>query len=131
MDRLEDKVALITGAGSGIGGAAALLFAREGAKVVINDINREMAHETLREVSAESGTAIAAVGDVSNPAESSDVVRQTVQAFGRLDILYNNAGINPRGQGGWDCHRTRYNRMGPGARGGSERRHACLQGGDP
>ncbi len=92
--RLDGKVALITGAGSGIGRAMALLFAAEGAKVAILDWNRDSAKETERMVRERGGEAMALHGDVSHEADVEAAVRQTVETFGRLDILVNNAGID-------------------------------------
>lgn len=92
--RLEGKVAVITGAGSGIGRASALLFAREGAKVVCADISgRE------KETAAEIGNAAVPVSvDVANSGDVQNMVTAAVDAFGRLDVLFNNAGLSgPRG----------------------------------
>jgi 3-hydroxybutyrate dehydrogenase len=90
--QLENKVAIVTGAASGIGKGIAALFAREGAKVVIADLNKKGAEA----VAAEFGGAKRALGiavDVTNEAETADCVAKTVDAFGRLDILVSNAGI--------------------------------------
>lgn len=90
--RLDGKVALITGGDSGIGRAVAIHFAREGAKVVIGYLEEESdAAETGRLVAAEGSECIAIVGDVGDPEFCRDLVRRTVQAHGRLDILVNNA----------------------------------------
>jgi len=86
--RLKDKVALITGAGSGIGKASAQLFAREGAKVVCVDLKRETAQATANEI---DGVAFAA--DVSKAADAEGMVRFAEERFGRLDIAFNNAGV--------------------------------------
>ena len=91
--RLEGKVALVTGGAQGIGRAVALLFAREGARVAISDINLEKARETCREIEAISQEALAIGGNVANSEEAEAMVQQTVEKFGRLDILVNNAGI--------------------------------------
>lgn len=90
---LEGKVALITGAGSGVGRAACLLFAEHGAKVIAVDVNADEAAATAAMVRAESGEAIAAACDVADPAAVDAVVAAGVEAFGRLDCIYNNAGV--------------------------------------
>jgi NAD(P)-dependent dehydrogenase (short-subunit alcohol dehydrogenase family) len=94
--RLKDKVCLITGAGSGMGRTAAVLFAREGAKVVIADINAKGAQETEDLVRKETGGAgVAVVADAATEAGAQAMVAAGVKAFGGLDVLYNNAGIFP------------------------------------
>jgi NAD(P)-dependent dehydrogenase (short-subunit alcohol dehydrogenase family) len=92
MDRLVGKAALITGAGAGIGRAAALLFAAEGARVAIADVAEEGGRETLRMVEEAGGRAIFCRTDVTDEASVAACVAQTVTAFGGLQILYNNAG---------------------------------------
>lgn len=93
---LEGRIAVITGAGSGVGRAAGLIFASHGAKVVVADINAAAAEETATQVMAAGGTAIARRCDVSKADEVSALVAAAVAEFGRLDIMYNNAGItNP------------------------------------
>ncbi|MCI0548274.1 MAG: SDR family oxidoreductase [Candidatus Rokubacteria bacterium] len=91
--RLADKVALITGAGMGMGREAAVRFAEEGARVVVGDINGEAAAETVRLVGQAGGQAVASVGDVALEADVRRMVEDGVGAFGALHILYNNAGV--------------------------------------
>lgn len=90
---LAGKSVIVTGAGSGIGRASALRFAREHAKVVVADIDSDSAAETVRQVRAAGGEVIAAVGDLSDPAVAESVVSAAVGAFGGVDVLVNNAGI--------------------------------------
>jgi len=87
--RLKDKVALITGAGSGIGRQTALLFSREGAAVVAVDVNEKAAQETVGMIK----NAIAVKADVSKAADAENMVAQAEKKFGRLHVLFNNAGI--------------------------------------
>jgi NAD(P)-dependent dehydrogenase (short-subunit alcohol dehydrogenase family) len=93
MKRFEGKVALVTGAGSGIGRATALAFANEAAKVVIDDINVEGGEETLRMVRSAGGEAIFVKADVSKAVEVEAMVQKTIETYGRLDCAFNNAGI--------------------------------------
>ena len=93
MTRLNDKVALITGAASGIGRETALLFAREGAQVAAIDVNDADGEQTVQMILDEGGTALYAHADVSNASECEVMVSQTEAAYGKLDILFNNAGI--------------------------------------
>ena len=94
MDGLvQGKVVIITGAGSGVGHAAALLFARHGAKVVAADLNAAAVEATVAAVKTEGGTAIAQVCDVAVASAVDALVAAAVKAFGRLDIMYNNVGI--------------------------------------
>ena len=92
--RLKDKVALITGAGSGIGEATALRFSEEGAKVVINDVNLESANSVLEKIKGIGGEALVLKADISKKDEVTAMMQKVVEHFGRLDILVNNAGIN-------------------------------------
>ena len=91
--RLQGKVALITGAGMGMGREASVLFATHGANVVVADLNREAAAETVALVEKAGGEARPVLGDVAIEADVKRMVAEGVQAFGALHILYNNAGV--------------------------------------
>ena len=91
--RLKNKVAIITGAGSGQGRAAAMIFSREGAKVVVSDWKPELGDETVTLVKRAGGEAIFVRTDVSESADVQNLIRTTVSTFGRIDIIYNNAGV--------------------------------------
>lgn len=93
MKAIQNKVAIITGSGSGIGRAAAILFAREGAKVVVSDINEENGNNAVKQIAAEGGTAFFIKADTSLPDDNKKLVADTLNKFGRLDIAVNNAGI--------------------------------------
>lgn len=93
MKLLEDKVAIITGAGSGIGKATALLFAKQGAKVVVSDINQQHGESSVREITELGGDAIFVKADSSSASDNERLVETTVKQYGRLDVAVNNAGI--------------------------------------
>lgn len=93
--RLDGKVCLITGAGSGMGRAAAVRFAGEGARVVACDVNLDAVRESAAMAEAAGGRALAVKADVSREAEVREAVKAGVKAFGKLDVLYNNAGVFP------------------------------------
>jgi NAD(P)-dependent dehydrogenase (short-subunit alcohol dehydrogenase family) len=95
--RLEGKVAVITGAGSGLGRHCSQLFSAEGAKVAIVDIDSDRAEQTLKLVTEDGGDAIAITADVSDKAQITAAIDQTVEHFGKLDIAWANAGIVSRG----------------------------------
>lgn len=95
--RLNDKVAIITGASSGIGSACALRFAREGAKVVVADIVAKGGNQVVASVKTGGGKAHFIQTDVTKPEEVERMVAKTVERYGRLDVLFNNAGVNPTG----------------------------------
>jgi NAD(P)-dependent dehydrogenase (short-subunit alcohol dehydrogenase family) len=97
--RLKDKVALITGAGSGIGHEAAVLFAREGANVVAVDVNDDGGRETVGEIEDDGGRAVFVHADVSRAADVQAMVAAATKTYGRLNVLFNNAGIFPAEDG--------------------------------
>ena len=94
--RFQDKVALVTGGGSGIGRATAMLMAAEGAAMVVADVDEQAAQVVAREISDAGGRAIAIRCDVSDAAHVEAAVQRVVSEFGRLDVLFNNAGITRR-----------------------------------
>jgi NAD(P)-dependent dehydrogenase (short-subunit alcohol dehydrogenase family) len=94
--RLQDKVTIITGGASGMGRVAARMFAAEGAKVVVADVTEPAAQSVVDEVAAAGGRAVAVAADVSREADAKRMVDLAVEAFGRVDVLYNNAGIMPQ-----------------------------------
>ena len=91
--KLKDRVAVITGAGSGIGRASALEFAREGARVVVADINTAGAEETVKQITALGGHALAVTTDVADPASVEDLVQATLQAYAQVHVVFSNAAI--------------------------------------
>lgn len=90
--RLKEKVAIITGAGNGMGRADALLFAKEGAKVVVNDIRQENMDEVVKEITDAKGEAFGYKCDVSEAEEVEAMVAETINRYGKVDILVSNAG---------------------------------------
>lgn len=109
MKTLEDKVAIVTGAASGIGKATALLLAKEGAKVVASDIAEDDGKKVVKEIENNGGEALFVKADTSKPKDHENLIQKTVDTFGQLDIAVNNAGIGgpqaPVGEypvDGWD-----------------------------
>ena len=92
--QLSDKVALITGAGSGIGKAAALLLAKEGAKIAAIEVDADQARQTVAQIEETGGQAIALKADISKPRQVETAVEKTIKKFGQIDIVFANAGIN-------------------------------------
>ena len=97
-DKLKNKIAIVTGAGSigpgwGNGKATAVIFAREGAKVLCTDINEEAAQETANIITDEGGVASVISGDVSKSDHVQEIINRCLDEFGRIDILHNNVGI--------------------------------------
>jgi len=95
--RLQGKTAVVTGAGTGIGQAIALAFAKEGASVVVDYVgDASVAEETLSKINAMGGKSLGVAADVSNPDQVNGLIQQTLAAFGKLDIFVNNAGIEKK-----------------------------------
>ncbi|MBC7602132.1 MAG: glucose 1-dehydrogenase [Ramlibacter sp.] len=90
---LKNKVALVTGASSGIGRATAMVFAREGARVVVSDVDAQQGEETAAQVRSAGGEAIFIAADVGKPGDAVSLVAAAVEHYGRLDVACNNAGI--------------------------------------
>ncbi len=116
---LRDKVALITGASSGIGRAIALVMSREGAKIIAADLSRDGGEETAKQVRDQGGDALFVEADVARPEDGESLVAQALQRHGRLDIAVNNAGI-----GGLTSPRRNIRRM-PGGRSSISTSLAC------
>lgn len=94
--RLKGKVAIVTGAGSGIGEATALTFAKEGARVIVVDVVDSLGNDTAEQIRAAGGDAIYVHADVTSSDEIQSMVNTTISNFGKLDVLFNNAGIAMR-----------------------------------
>lgn len=109
--RLHGKVALVTGGASGIGRAAAVAFAREGASVVISDVDATGGEQTAQAIRAAGGQAIFARADVSQAAQVEALTKKTVESFGRLDCAFNNAGIQGQIATTVDCNEENWDRI--------------------
>jgi len=96
-NRLAGKVEIITGAASGIGRAAAILFAKEGAKVIVADVNEKGGNETVDTIKSDGGSAIFVKCDITNLDDARKLSETAIKTYGKIDGLYNNAGINPTG----------------------------------
>src|SRR4030065_2938697 len=97
MGLLEGRIAIITGSGRGIGRSVAILFAREGAKVVVSDLDEKPAREVAEEIKNTGGDCLVFPGDVTQPSFAESIVAQAVQSWGGVHILVNNAGFT------WDA----------------------------
>ena len=97
MERLKDKVVIITGGNSGVGAATAKLLASEGAKVVITARRAAALEEVAKEIEAAGGTVLAVPTDISKPGDAENLVEKTMEKFGKIDVLVNNAGILEEG----------------------------------
>ena len=111
MQRLSDKVALITGAAGGIGRVSALACAKEGANVVIADVNIEGGEKTAAMIRSTGGKATFMETDVSNPSDVERLIKKTIEIYGRLDCAHNNAGIEGAEQLTADYSETEWDRV--------------------
>ncbi|MAG31761.1 MAG: short chain dehydrogenase [Deltaproteobacteria bacterium] len=111
MGQLEDKVAVVTGSGSGIGKATALALAREGARVVVAEIDRESGEETVQTIVRQGGQAIFVKTDVTREADAESLVKAAVETYGRLDSAVNNAGIDGLAGPTAECTRENFERI--------------------
>jgi len=96
--KLENRVALITGSGSGIGKETAKLFAKEGATVIVNDLDEESGQQTVEEIYSNQGNAIFIQGDVTKAEDVEHLVKEVINRYEKIDVLFNNAGISGIGQ---------------------------------
>lgn len=110
MGKLDGKVAIVTGAASGIGRASAILFAAEGARVVVADVDQS-GRDVAAEISGSGGQAVYVKADVSRPDEVEALVRSAVDSFGGLDVMFNNAGIEGEQRRTADCSVENWDRV--------------------
>jgi 3-oxoacyl-[acyl-carrier protein] reductase len=114
--RLKDKVAIVTGGGRGIGEAICMAFANKGAHVAVNDINSEGALNVSEKIKSIGGKVIAVVGDISKLEDVTRLMKLTLDEFGKIDILINNAAISPKKEGGgptmtWEVELEEWDRV--------------------
>ncbi len=109
--RLHDKVAIVTGSGSGFGEGIAKRYAQEGARVVVNDINAAGGERVVRDINAAGGRALFCAGDVASDRDVGALVRFAIERFGDLDIIVNNAGTTHRNQPMLDVAEDEYDRI--------------------
>lgn len=109
--RLEDKVALVTGAGSGFGAGIAQRFAQEGAAVVVNDVNAENGESVAKAIRDSGGKAAFLQGDVSKDSDTKGLLAGTLKHFGKVDIVINNAGVSHRNQPVLDVSEAEFDRV--------------------
>jgi len=111
MGKLDGKVAIVTGAAAGIGRSTALLFAEEGAKVIVADWDEEKGRRVAAEISGAGGAAIFVRVDVSKPEDVQAMVQTAVETYGRLDVLFNNAGVEGEMVPTADCSLENWDRV--------------------
>src|SRR5262244_969265 len=109
--RLDGRVAVVTGAGSGIGAASALAMAREGARVVVVDMNEASAKATVEQIEKAGGQALSVRADVTRAADNQTIVEKAVAAWGRLDVFFANAGVPQSPQNVEDVDEAIFNRI--------------------
>ena len=109
--RLDGRVAVVTGAGSGIGAASALAMAKEGARVVVVDVNEASAKTVVEQIERAGGQALAVRADVTRAADNQTIVEKTVAAWGRLDVFFANAGVPQSPQNVEDVDESMFDRI--------------------